>query len=300
MWNKKYVVALFAGLAVLAACQKEPFEEETPAPAPEQETWALTLEARKDGRTKALGLDSESGPLTAYWVAGEQAAVYLGGTKLGMLTATPSSTHSTSAILAGALDSVTGVADGSDLTLLFSRAEWNYTGQDGSAPSEAGTMATKYDYALASVTVASLNTSAKTITTTGSADFVNQQSIYRFGFKVSGTPLSVKEFTMSSSQEKLVRSRTYAGGDWTSTYGSLTVVPDGATTDLLYLSLRNENTTVDDTYSFNVLGSDNLLYLGSQNVSSGNLGYGKFVSAKNVSVSKSTVPTSMASATEVW
>jgi hypothetical protein len=294
---KKFVWFILV-LAAMAACQKVEDNGTTEEPKMVEEAYTLTMEASKGADTKALSLNSST--LNAYWKTGETVAVYLGGTYLGQLAATADGTDATKAMLSGVLDSVTGVAQNSVLTLLFPRKDWDYTGQNGSAPNEAGPLATQYDYATASVTVASVNTGNKTIAVTSGAHFVNQQSVYRFSFKVGGMPLSVKELTVSSDHNKLVTFRSYSGG-WTSTYGNLTVTPESATDSFLYLSLRNENTnpTEADRFSFVIIGENNALYLGNKDIPGDKLGDGRFVSAQNISVTKSNLAQS-GSATEVW
>ena len=294
---------MFLAVIALAGCQKEakPEEEKEPIPQPSQGPYTLTLQASKGADTKALNLDTSGGKehLNAYWGENETVAVYLSGSCLGTLNATADGTDNHNATLSGELENVQGVAADVTLTLLYPRAEWDYTGQDGSAPSPAGTLATKYDYATASVEVKSIN--GNEITVKSGANFQNQQSMYRFGFKVGGEVLSVKEFTLSSNHNKLVTSRSYIGGEWTSAYGNLTVTPAAATNELLYISLRNENTTTTeaDQFSFYVIGADNALYTGSKNIPGEKLGNGEFISAKSVSVTKSDLSKS-GTATVVW
>ena len=293
------ILSALAGALLWTGCQ--PVEDIIPEVIPEEKVTpdgklTLTLQASKSTDTKALSLDGST--LNAYWKDGEQVAVYLNGTYLVMLTADANDSDRTKATLSGTLNSAPAVTTGATFTLLFPRKDWDYTGQDGSTPSGTGTLATQYDYATATVTVQSV--SGTTITTTGPAAFTNEQSIYRFGFKVGGTtPLNVQEFTLSSNRNKLVTARNYSNG-WTSTFGNLTVKPTSATSGLLYLALRNENTTVDDTFSFYVIGSDNALYVGNKVVGKTNLGNGKFISAQNVSVAKSNLAQASGTVTEVW
>lgn len=302
MWNRRFldklemtISLLGAGLMLLAGCQKEPFEEPKEKKV-EQDEWRMTLEAVKGADTKALNIETD-GSLSATWTTGDQVAVFLKGVaaeSLGNLTATVNPTLNTKATLAGALTSVTGVTGGSTLTLLYPRAIWDYSGQDGSAPSASGTLATKYDYALADVTVSAVDGSAKTITT-DDASFANQQSIYRVKFTSSDNPLSVKQFTVSSSHNKLVQSRSYNGSAWTSAFGSVSVVSASATADWLYMSLRNEYADHDpliaiddDVYTFVVKGSDNATYTGTKSIPAATAlnGYGHFISIEKVAVSK--------------
>lgn len=295
---------------MLAGCQiveEEIINEEPQEVIPEEVTegYTLTVEASKGEDTKALSLDGST--LNAYWGSGEQVAVYLGGTKLGMLTATPAGEKSTKATLDGTLTSVSGVAENTELTLLYPRAEWDYTGQDGEAPDETGTLATKYDYALASVTVATVE--GKTITTTGNASFVNQQSMYRFGFKVGDDPIAIKGFTVSSANNALVSTRTWSGSAWTDNSGSITVTA-ASTLTLPYASLRNtlvspsnpdDNTTVD-TYSFSVIAADDALYLGEKAIPGKVMRtHGKFISAPSITITKPVLPAPGGTpTTEVW
>ena len=290
---KKFAFVILA-LATMAACQKaEEFVNVEPEVIPPAGAYTLTVKASKTVDSKALSLDGSA--LNAHWEDGETVAVYQEGNYLGQLEATADGTDATKATLSGTL-TVTGVTQGAELMLLFPRADWDYTGQDGTI----ATIGSTYDYASTTVTVASVDDVNNTITTTDGADFVNQQSVYRFGFKVSGTPLSVKGFTLSSDHGKLVTSRSYSGG-WTSTYGGLTVTPASATSDLLYVSLRNENgnTTEADQFSFYAIGEDDALYVGYKEIPGDKLGNGKFISAKSIAVTKPSLAQS-GTATVVW
>ena len=293
---------------MLAGCQiveEEIINEEPQEVIPEEvaEGYTLIVEASKGADTKALSLDGST--LNAYWADDEKVAVYLDGAYKGQLTATPDGVKSTKATLAGTLESVSGVVENSVLTLLYPRAEWDYTGQDGEAPSDDGTLATKYDYAAATVTVASVDGGSKTITTTGGASFANQQSMYRFGFKVGGAgdQIAIKSFTVTSDNNALVRSRTWSGGDWTDTPGSITVTA-ASTLTLPYASLRNTRVGSGngDTYSFSVIGSDDALYLGSKDIPSLVMDkHGKFISAPSISVTKPALAAPGGTpAAEVW
>lgn len=298
---KKYATILMV-LAALVACQKEEEFQKEEVPQEEEklpqnsELYTLSLQASKTIQTKALSLDNDGATLNAHWRTSEQVAVYLNGTLLGMLTATANAQDATKATLTGSLTTVEGVTQGSELMLLFPRTEWNYTGQDGSAPDEAGSLASKYDYALATVTVASVDDVNKVITTTSGAGFENQQSIYRFGFKINGTGdvIPVKGFTVSPTNGAFVHTRNYYGGYWNDSFGPITVNVASGTLTMPYVALRNHmansSNTLDDTYHFSVIGADDALYLGKKTIPGSVLkGQGKFISAKSVSVSKARV-----------
>lgn len=292
----RYTVSALVGLAVLAGCQKtEEAAVETPQEELAAKEWTLTVEATRGEDTKALELINAGSTLNAYWNAGEKVAVFFDGAHLGDLTATPAAEKSQNATLSATLTSVAGLAVDSELNLLFpGRADhkWDYTGQDGSEPSESGTLATQYDYALATVEVASLE--GNNISTKSEANFRHQQSVYRFNFKVGETPLEVKGFNVAAASNKLVQSRNYSGGAWVSTYGPLDITPVAATSDLLYVSLRNETvgTSSEDTYSFSVTGSDNALYLGSKAIPAAALDHqSRYITARGISVTKVETPT---------
>ncbi len=296
-------------IALLAACQQMELETELPIieenteesePADSVTVWSFTLQANKgEGETKALDLINEGATLNAYWKNTEKVKVYKGGTLLGTLDVTPGAGEKpTKATLSGSITTA-GLAPGDILTLRTPGESWNYTGQVGTLAS----IETDFDHANASVIIGSVDELNHTITTTGTASFQNQQSIYRFGFKLSGTALSVKQFSVIAASNLLVRQRTWNGSDWASTPGSITVISPSATSELLWASLRNEKagTSTDDTYSFTVIGSDNAAYLGEKAIPATVLDkQGRFISAKSVSVSKVVMSKSSQTLTEAW
>lgn len=278
-------------MILLAACQ--PVEFENPEirndARPAGNVYTLSLQANKAVDTKALDLvPGESGApdnLDAYWKESEKVKVYKGGTLLGTLDVTPGSgTKPATATLSGNLTVTDGLATGDELTLMIPRDTWAYTGQVGTLAS----IETTYDYATAAVTVKTIDGSA--ITTTGSANFANQQSIYRFGFQDAGNSnayINPKDFSVSAANGLLVQTVSYAGSAWTPVYGSLTVTPAAAPSDnFYYVSLRNGGTS-DDTYNFIITDANDALYLASKAIPASVLEVpGKFISAKTISVAK--------------
>lgn len=279
--NKIFLIAALLGVT-LASCQKE--DENNSNYNPEL-GWRLTVKASKDIDTKALELSGST--LNAFWKEGEKVAVYYGGTILGTLTATVG-IPKTSATLTGNIQKPDGLNVGSALMLLFpgrDDEQWTYMGQNGSEP---GSELDGFDYSTAALSVSAIDDVNMTITTTAPASFTNEQSVYRFGFKVDGAgeAIAVKSFTITSNRGKLVLDREYSGSKWVSNYGSLTVESSSAPTDnIYYVSLRNENTTEDDTYSISVVASDNALYQGEKTIASSNLINGIFLGAKSLNVS---------------
>ena len=269
--NKLFLIAALLG-TVLAACQKE-----TEVQKPETgKAWTLKVQATKDVDTRALDYSGNS--MAPYWKNGELVDVYLGGDKLGTLTVT-SADHADPATLEGTV-SVDALSEGDDLMLIYpggEDAEWTYLGQTGALPEE-------YDYATASLTVESLDAATQTInTTTENAHFANQQSIYRFNFKVGGAgdAIPVKSFIVASDEEMLVRSRSFNDG-WNSVFGTLFVNTAEATSPYL-TSIRNDNTSADK-YTFTAVGNNNALYVGEKALDNGVVN-GKFYNA-NITVTQ--------------
>lgn len=296
---KKNILILTALLGAFFATGCQPLEEElTPfGREPQTGNFTLSVNAVKGADTKALALTSEN-TLTPCWDGNETVKVYKNGSDepIGTLSATPqgTETYKTTAKLSGTISGTLAVDD--ELTLIiFPGATWNYAGQTGAATGLAG-----YDYATASVKVDAIE--GTQVTTTADATFVNEQSVWRFGFKVGETALSVKAFSIASDHGKLAKSRSWDGSAWTSAYGTLTVTPAAATNELLYLAVRNENTntTENDLLSFYVLrDDDNALYTGIQTLSAAKLGNGRFLSAPSVSVTKSNLAQS-GTVSEAW
>ena len=260
--NKLFFMAALLG-TVLAGCQKVS-EIQNPEQNPNSENgWTLTVQVSKDAGTRALDYDGSANTLHAYWAKGEKVDVYLvGGTKLGTLEVITDDDVEP-ATISGQI-SVEGVAAESELMLVYPGGEdasWSYAGQEGIAPDEA------FDYATATVSVASLDATTQTVAITPSTTgtkFANEQSVYRFGFREDGNLLDVLSFIVASDEGKLVLNRAF-GGDWTSEYGMLFVAPSSFTTDGRYFaSIRNENTTTTNRYTFSIVGENHVLYVGEK------------------------------------
>ena len=277
-------------ILLVASCQVElvdpDYEEERPeaVTTPADSVWTLTIQATKgEPDTKALDLVNDGTRLNAYWKDTETVTVYKDGTLLGTLNVVPDSGEKpTTATLTGPI-TTGGLSVSDELYLLFPNGTWNYIGQNG-ALTGSGSIEDTYAYASATVTVSAINGAAVTTT---KANFANQESIYRFGFKVSGDYIDPKSFTVSAAGGQLVQSMSWNGSAWAADYGNISVTPASAPGDhFYYVSLRNDQTS-DDTYNFIVTGSDDALYMGSKAIPAGALGTpGKFISVKNISVSQ--------------
>ena len=281
--NKLFLIAALLG-TVLAGCQKVS-EIQNPEEKPENnQTWTLKVLATKDVDTRALNYDGNT-TMKPYWQNDEKVSVLFDGEKIGTLTVTSVSQTTATATLEGTV-TADGLSEGAELTLLFpGRPDdaWTYLGQTGVLPEP-------YDYATAALQVASLDAATQTINVSSeSVRFANQQSIYRFTFKVGGAGdgIPVKSFIVASEAGKLVRSRAYENSAWTSTVGNLFVNTTLATAPYL-MSIRNENTAADK-YTFsvvgNVVGNNDALYIGEKSLKG--VVNGKFYNA-TVSVTQKT------------
>ena len=285
--NKLYLIAALLG-TTLASCQKEAEMQNPEERQDVGKTWTLTIKASKGPKTRALELVTEDGKtsLDAKWNQGEKVAVYDGGILLGTLTVTEVDADGI-ATLSGSLS----LDDVNTLTLIYPGREdqkWTYLGQGGDAPSLTGAL-NQFDYATATVSTDALALESETsyAATTDVIDFENEQSIYCFGFKDSGNPLTAAKSILLSSANGLVRSRTNADGNWVSETGVITVTPTVSGAEY-YMSVRNENTS-SDVYTFNVVGSDNALYSGTKSIPASALAeMGKYLSARSIAVAKKT------------
>ena len=278
---------LIISILLLAACQQieEPFDPRDNSSANKDGVYTLTIQATKsDAVTKALSLDGST--LNAYWIDTEQVRVFRNGSYLGALDVYPvGDTKPLNATLTGTDPNFSSLASGDELMLLIpkvytsSPSDWFYTGQNG-ALTGASSVETMYDYATATVTV---NTSVEGTITTSDATFTNEQSIYRFGFKVGGSYIRPSDFTISSVNGTLISSRTLGTSGWTSNPGSITVTPT-VDSDVYYVALRNENTDADG-YNF-VIHVGSALYMASINSIAHGMLTGQFNSAKSIPTSQ--------------
>lgn len=295
-----FILAALVGAMTWTACEKEQLvpEKEFQRPQKEETALTLTLKASKaQPGTKALDLSSDGKTLNVYWKTGEKVKVFKGDACIGTLNVTPGEGEKpTNATLSGNIN-MEGIIAGDNLTLLLPREVWDYTGQTGALTGD-NSLESLFDYSLATVQVSAVTS---TTITASNATFENQQSVYRFSFKTGGEPLVIKSFSVyakggnfSSVSNLLVKTRTFSGGTWTSTTAGqdeLDVSLPSMTSDPVYMAIRNESNYGDDIYYFHVVGSDGTLYSGSKGgIPSAYYSPGHFISMKNISVSKYTVP----------
>ena len=195
---------LMAGAAFTACSETDNIVEEQPAAA---RTYKMTVDATmgEGAQTRALYFDGTE--LKAKWASNDQVSVFpetWSRTAYGTLTAAESATASTT--LTG--DLTTLPVAGDHLNLLFPRATWDYTGQKGILLTDENSIEKKYDYALADVTVNTVD--GNKITTTGNANFQNQQAIVKFTLQDNGgNAINATSLNISASSNKLVTSKGY-------------------------------------------------------------------------------------------
>lgn len=141
---------------------------------PTQQIYTLSVDADKDNATRSLSITGQ-GKLGVEWRTSEHVYVKKGDTwATGSLQ--PQTNGSTTK-LAGTLSGVTIEAN-DELTFQFPKSgDISYDGQDG----KLSTISANYDYAQASVTVASVD--GNDIKTVGPAHFTSQQAIVKFTLK---------------------------------------------------------------------------------------------------------------------
>ena len=316
MWkNKRFLTVLLAAGMMLAGCQtiEEDLTPETSETKENEGVYTITVKAHKGSGTKALSLSTEGNTLNAGWKSGEQVRILRDGENIGELNVTTASdAFSTEATLAGSVHANI-ISQDQILTLLFPRASWDYTGQKGILSGE-GSVESQYDYAMTTLTVISKDHVHSSLVTTPEVVFENQQSVYRFSFKVGENALSVKQCAVGAVSGKLMQKLSYDTGtnSWVSTPGSITVTTSAATTNPLYVALRNElagtptpeqiaaKTTLD-TYSFTVIDNNGFCYLGEKPIPASALNmHGRFIDAPDITVTRLGVTSSSVTKSEVW
>ncbi len=202
------LAALLIASATFVACSSDDdIISENQQPVNPTVKYTMTINATKgdDATTRALSLDGKT--LNVKWANTDKVSVFPASswlTPLGTLTAAASDNGSTS--LTGDLTSAPSAGD--QLNLLFPRATWDYTGQTGVLLSDANSIEKKYDYALADVTVATVD--GNKITTTGNASFASQQAIVKFILKDNGgNAINASSLTISAASNKLVTAKGY-------------------------------------------------------------------------------------------
>ena len=220
---KKYIAYIntltalvMTGAAMTACSDKDLIANEAqqqPVTAMKKYTMTVNVSKGNDG-TRALALDGKT--LKVKWADTDKVSVFKAGTTtlLGTLTAAASETGTTT--LSGDLTGSVNVGD--KLHLLFPRTDWTYADQSGVLLGDGNSIEKNCDYAMADVTVASIDNSH--ITTTADANLASQQAIVKFILKdkATGNPINAKKLTVSAASNKLVTSKRVSDNNYYSGY----------------------------------------------------------------------------------
>jgi hypothetical protein len=226
------LAALLIASATFVACSSDDdIANETQQPA--NGKYTLTINASKSDRANTRALDLSGKTLTASWATTENVFVQKSGEwASGSLKPQANGSEAT---LKGELSGII-IAANDVLTLQFPRQEFTYAEQVGTLAD----IAANFDYATASVTVASVNSGK--ITVDGTTVFASQQAIVKFTLldKANGaTSLNATELVVN---------------DGTTVY---TITPTSATSEI-YVAIPgfSEKTVTltatvgSDTYTF--------------------------------------------------
>jgi len=237
------LAALLIASATFVACTNDDNIIDEPQQPAATGTYTMTIEATKGdaATTRALTLSGKT--LSATWATTENVYVQKGETWAG--GSLQPQTDGATATLKGTLSGITIAAD-DVLTLQFPKSgDITYAGQLGTLAD----IAANFDYATASVTVASVTDG--NITSTADANFVNQQAIIKFTLKDKG------------NSDAAISPSALTVTDGTSTV-SLTDIPDATYTaneaaGVLYVAFPAAGTAKTVTLTATV-GTDTYTY----------------------------------------
>lgn len=255
------VVAMMALTATFSACSSDDDGQKSSTRG------TLILDADKssyidiDGEENGTRAISVTGDvLKTFWTETDLVTVYKNNwqNKIGELkptsntssTATPTRTK-----LEGENFVTEGLKEGDALNLIYPRATWDYTGQDGTWDA----ISTKYDYATANVSVVYIDASANNKVYGTTALFgTAQQAIARFTLLDSNnTAFETTELTITTAGNQLVK-KCSLNGTATDKGGALTIKTSTAT-NVFYVAIRNDNEGADQ-YTLTAKDDDGNVY----------------------------------------
>jgi len=283
-------------LAAMTACTSEDSindvkqPEEVTAP-----TYSVCIKASFGGDAQTRAVSFEGTASSSTFQAAERVYVFNAtlkqvmlnaeGTAAGYLTPTNISADGKSCDLTGTLTgtieatdelllmyNLNEVYDGNDNNSLMNYSKYNYTGQDGTA---AGVL----DGATATLTGWSIG-DGNVLTTAGTAQFVNLQSMFRFSFKDAATDaaLSVKRVDITSQNDALV-GYYYPMKDEASRYSKAGVgmFTDQALSGYVYMALCiDEASSAADVLTFEVTDGGGNKYEGTKAAPAAGFRNGKY------------------------
>ena len=201
---------LMAGATFTACSSDDAATEQNPA----QKTYTLTVNATKGGDATTRALSLEDKTLYATWATTEKVCVKNGGTwATGSLQ--PQAAGAIATLKGSLSDIEINAAD--ELTLQFPKSgDISYAGQVGTLED----IAANFDYATATVTVASVSALGNIVPTAATTTFENQQAIIKFMLKdkandaaISPSALTVTDGTSTVSLTDIPAATYTANGD---------------------------------------------------------------------------------------
>lgn len=284
-------LAALAALTALVACTGD---NDFTEPVADVKTYQVSIPASLggDAQTRAVTFDGTASSST--FASTEKVYVYNAtsgkvmlnddGTAAGCLTPTNISADGKSCDLTGTLTgtidatdqlllmyNLNDVYDGNDNDKLRQYSDFRYTGQDGTATGVT-------DGATATMTGWSID--GGVLTTTGTAQFQNVQSMFRFSFKDNdtGDDLSVKQVQITSQNNALVR-YYYPMKDEASRYSKYGVgmYNDQAVSGYIYMALCiDEAASAADVLTFEVKDAGGNKYEGTKAAPAAGFRNGKY------------------------
>ncbi len=207
------VILLITGFTLIS-CSSDSDNDITKDPPVNQapQGYSFTINATKGSSTTRALVDNGT-TLTSSWTVGDEVKVYKGGNLIGTLNA---QTAGTTTKLSGMLTSAPSVDD--LLRLEFSSP--NYDTQDGTLTGNETSIDKVCDYAIAYVTVESIDANNKITIKESNASFSSQQAIIKFTLKnkTNDEPLNVKPLYVSAN-------------------GSTYTINPASATDVLYVAV---------------------------------------------------------------
>ena len=252
------VMAMMAMTATFSACSSD--DEQKPS-----NLGTLILDADKlnytdagESDTRALSVTGDV--LKTFWTTTDLVTVYKNNwqDKIGELHPTSDTSGSatpTKTKLEGDHFITDGLKEGDALNLIYPRATWEYTNQDGTWE----TISKNYDYATANVSVVYIDASANNKVYGTTALFgAAQQAIARFTLlDTNNTAFNTTELTITTAGNQLVK-KCSLNGTATDKGGALVIKPSAAT-NVFYVAIRNDNEAADQ-YTLTAKSSDGKVY----------------------------------------
>lgn len=263
-----YLTALLVGVAGFSACSGDeesltgvpviPSQQQSEQEPLSGAVWHVkTTGLLSDiSQTRALSMGGSTGiRLYTNWEAGDVVNVYSGTTQLGMLTVTVDAMNPSKADLEGTITGAT-LSVGDRVTFCLPSKAMDFTGQNGTLAA----VSSSKNFMTASVAVTAVDADTHELTL-GSAAFTHAKSFAILKFKdSSGNWLRPTQLVITAQSGKLVQS---VAADGTVTTGSLTintVQEDGMYPYKLFVVLKNDNTSSNETYTFTVTTEDGTVY----------------------------------------